>query len=131
MSVSFNPVLHVKKEDLKTPHSLNFKFCTVNLGNGVNEQKIKPFDGRAPHHIADFSKMSPDIICMQEFRRFPESKIQPEDFMYQVEKSLGHKMVSAFRNPSDLAMGQGISFDKKKFFAKQTITKWLSDTPDD
>lgn len=127
MAVRFNPLLHARVNQVQQ----SIRFATTNLGNGVNEQKIKPWDPRAARHLENFHTIRADIMALQEFRSFAENAIQPEDFVLMLQKHLKHEVVYAKRNASALPLNQAITFDTTKFFLKQTRRWWLSDTPAD
>src|SRR5271165_717485 len=103
-TIYFNSNLHVKVENIGEfikQHLSNIRVSTCNIGNGVNEQKYKPFDTRIEKHLKDFGDMKPDILAIQEFRNFPESKVSPEEFCESIRKTLGsHRHILQFRNPS-------------------------------
>jgi endonuclease/exonuclease/phosphatase family metal-dependent hydrolase len=107
-----------------------FGICSSNLGNGVNEQKHKPFEERAEQHIADFVRMAPDIIAAQEFRRFAGAKLDPADFLHDLCKRMPggrYRCAEAARNPSELAFGQAVVYNPRRFYLRETVVRWLTE----
>lgn len=142
MSVPFIETIHTTAAT-SLGKAKPIRFVQVNVGNGVNEQMLVNFEKRGPKHVEDLVAMKPDIVTLQEMRTFgtpipstkppmiPECKIKPRDFLHMCSSALDHDVIFARRNAGELAFGQAILYDPRRFFLKQEVRRWLSTTPTD
>lgn len=80
---------------------------------------------REPKIIKMINTIDPDILLLQELRVLDRCKTNNEflSFFHKFE------FFSAGKNPTRLAFQQATGWDSGKFFASETLTRWLTSTP--
>ena len=136
ISVAYNESIHIKATDVKDPITA-IRLCELNVGNGVNAQRLKNFEERAPKHVDDLKAINPDIAVLLEMRTYnasklptdpPECKIKPRDFLHMCCSALDVEVITCKRNAGEMAFGQAILYNPTKFFPKAIKQHWLSNT---
>ena len=83
------------------------------------------WNNREDKVVKIINKVKPDVLMLQELRVLDGCKTNNE-FLSLFKEYDFHR---AGRNPTKLAMQQATGWNTDKFFASETLTRWLSDTP--
>lgn len=109
--------------------AINLTFLTFNIDMAVREEKVTKtkFINRSNKIKELIESIGADIVNLQELRQLQNTPT-PDEFLTTFKN---YKYVLQRRNPSDLAFGNAILYNSKKVFPVETMTKWLSDTPNE
>jgi len=109
--------------------SASFKLLQYNVDQAMREEKYPStkWNNRVDRVEKLIREVNADIVCLQEMRKLPDAKKTVNQFLSSFEN---YYYDVGFRNSSLLSFGQAILYKPEKFYAKQTVKKWLSDTPD-
>lgn len=120
-----NPSLYVTKLDFLP----NFKFLQYNVDQAMREEKFEStkWNSRVERIEKLILDTKADIICLQEMRRLPDAVKTVNQFLSSFEE---YYFDIGYRNSNLLSFGQATLYNPNKFFAKQVVKKWLSDTPE-
>lgn len=122
-----NPNLHTLKSN--TSWNPTVKFMTYNVDQAMREEKFEEtkWVNRMKRVRDLITSIKPDICCLQEMRRLPDTPSVNswlgsfDDYYFEI----------GYRNGSKLSFGQANLYNPDKFYAAETVKKWLSDTPDE
>jgi endonuclease/exonuclease/phosphatase family metal-dependent hydrolase len=111
-----------------TSYQKSFKFMTYNVDQAVREEQFPStkWEVRRDRIAKLIDEVDADIVCLQEMREL-ENSMSVKDFLHQFKQ---YQYVLKYRNPSKLSFGLAILYKPEKFFAMDTLVRWLSDTPD-
>lgn len=106
-----------------------FKILQYNVDQAMREEKVPmtKWNNRVSRVEKLILDANADIVCLQEMRRLPDCVKTVNQFLASFED---YYFDVAYRNSNLLSFGQAILYKPDKFFARRTVKKWLSDTPD-
>lgn len=107
--------------------AIKYKIVTFNI-NRTHILEKSPhlnWNNRENKVIKMIEKINPDILMLQELRLLDNCKTNNE-FLSLFKEFDFHR---SGRNPTKLAMQQATGWNINKFFASETLTRWLTSTP--
>lgn len=125
-ALAMNEIGNVDNLNVKIPNFENkFNLLQYNVDQAVREEKFEntKWKNRSPLVRKLIDEVSADIVCLQEMRKLPDNP-SIEKFLADFDN---YRSVVFFRNPSEMAFGQAILYNQKKFFLVNSFQKWLSD----
>lgn len=107
-----------------------FKIMTYNVCRAVEGEKfasekepILAWKNREPRIIKMIQDHNPDILCLQECRKFLDSDVR--DMMAKMPE---YHYIIYYGNPSDLSLALIIAYKNSKFYCCDSAVHWLSET---